>query len=213
MVHAERVERQPAAGAGSPATRDGAEPDGRRLRRERNRTAVIDALLELFAEGAYTPGAAEVAERAGLSLRSLFRYFDDVDDLVRAAIDRHRARYRSLVDPATSPEEPTDRKVRVVAEARVRLFESLAPSARAARVWSHRHPSVRDEMVQNRARLRKQLRLLFARELDGQEDLLPPLDALCSFEAYDLLRSDQGLSRPATVDALAAAIRALVGGA
>ena len=41
--------------------------DGRRLRREQNREAVIDALVELFEEGSYTPSSGEIAERAGIS--------------------------------------------------------------------------------------------------------------------------------------------------
>ena len=60
--------------------------DGRRASRERNRDAVVDALLDLYREGNLSPGADAVAERSGLSRRSLFRYFDDLDDLCRAAI-------------------------------------------------------------------------------------------------------------------------------
>lgn len=196
---------------GEQAASSASDVDGRRLRRQRNRTAVIDALLDLFAEGEYTPSAGDIATRAGLSMRSLFRYFDDVDDLIGAAIDRHQEHYRSLVDPGVSPDEPSRRKVVAVAQARVRLFEAVAPSARAARVWAHRHPVVRDVLGRNRAGLRTQLRLLFARELRGREDVLAALDALCSFEAYDLLRSDQGRSVASTVDALGAGIHALIG--
>ena len=138
------------------------------------------------------------------------REVDAGDGEDAAAVERRQHRSRALVDPGVSPDEPTDRKVRLVVEARVRLFEAIAPSARAARVWAHRHGTVRDLMVQSRAGLRTQLRLLFAGELDGRAGLLPALDALCAFETYDLLRSDQGLSRPATVDALAVAVLALV---
>ena len=38
------------------------------------------------------------------------------------------------------------------------------------------------------------------------ERLLPAIDALCSFESYDLLRAHQGLSRSKTVTALVAAL-------
>ena len=67
--------------------------DGRRLRREANRQAVIDALVSLYADGHYLPSAAEVAERSGLSPRSVFRYFDDTDDLTRAAFRRRLTAY------------------------------------------------------------------------------------------------------------------------
>src|SRR6185437_733480 len=66
--------------------------DGRRLRRDRNRMAVVDALLDLYGESNLRPSTAEIADRAGLSHRSLFRYFDDFDDLCREAICRAEQR-------------------------------------------------------------------------------------------------------------------------
>ena len=52
--------------------------DGRRARRDRNRVAVVDSLLALYAEGDLNPSTDAIALRAGLSPRSLFRYFDDL---------------------------------------------------------------------------------------------------------------------------------------
>src|SRR5580692_8817356 len=86
--------------------------DGRRLRREQNREAVLSAMGELFAEGLYQPNVNEIAERAGLSPRSLFRYFDDVDDLHRATIEGQLAAARPLLDLAVEPRDPTEVKVR-----------------------------------------------------------------------------------------------------
>ena len=42
--------------------------DGRRLRRERNVAAVIDAVIEMFSEEALTPTIERAAERSGQSL-------------------------------------------------------------------------------------------------------------------------------------------------
>ena len=189
----------------------GVKSDGRRLRREQNRELVIDALLDLFTEGVYEPGSAEIAGRAGLSPRSLFRYFDDVDDLNRAAIARQQRRALPLLDPGVSPDAPTAEKIEAIATARVRLFETIAPAARAARACSHRHAVVHGELRQNRRYLREQLRVLFTREMEGREDVvLPGLDALCSFETYELLRSDQQLSRAKTIAAMVFALGAML---
>jgi hypothetical protein len=43
--------------------------DGRRLRRERNVAAVIDAVLAMFVDESLTPTIERAAERSGLSLR------------------------------------------------------------------------------------------------------------------------------------------------
>jgi AcrR family transcriptional regulator len=187
------------------------ELDGRRLRREQNRENVIDALLELFGEGVYQPSSNEIAERAGLSPRSLFRYFDDVDDLHHAATRRQLRRARPLLDVAVVPDAPTASKIEQLVQARVRLYEEIAPSARATRVCAHRHPLVAKELRERRAYLRRQLGRLFAPELEGSDGaVLPALDALCSFEAYELLRHDQGLSRAKAAVALTAAVTALL---
>ena len=187
------------------------EVDGRRLRREQNREAVLDALVELFTEGFYQPSANDIAERAGISPRSLFRYFDDIDDLNRATIERHLAAARPQLDIGIGPDAPTRTKVERVVEARMRLFEMIAPAARAARGYALRHPVVAAHLRENRSYLRDQVHRLFATELEGDRAaLLPALDALCSFETSELLRFDQGLSRPKTTSALVRALTALL---
>lgn len=187
------------------------EVDGRHHRREQNREAVLDALLALFAEGAYEPGANEIAERAGLSPRSLFRYFDDVDDLHRAATGRQLRRARPLAEVELGPDAPTSAKIDGIVRARVRLFEEIAPAARASRVCAHRHAVVARELRNGRSFLRHQLREVFAPELAASGgSLLPAMDVLCSFESYELLRFNQGLSRARTVDTLTDALTALL---
>src|SRR4051794_15777030 len=112
---------------------DTVEVDGRRLRREQNREAVLDALVELFRDGNLTPNSAEVAERAGISPRSLFRYFDDLDDLNRAAIERQLREAQPLLELPVEPDRPTAEKVRAVVAARALLFEQIGPARRAGR--------------------------------------------------------------------------------
>jgi AcrR family transcriptional regulator len=188
------------------------EVDGRRLRRQQNREAVIDALLASFRDGVYQPSSSEIAQRAGLSSRSLFRYFDDIDDLHRAATARELRRARPLLEIGVGREAATEVKIRAVAAARVRLFEQMVPSATAARVAARRYAVVASELAERRSFLRAQLAELFAPELAGARSvLLPALDVLCSFESYELLRFDQRLSRPKTEGALVAALTTLLG--
>ena len=181
--------------------------DGRRLRREQNREAVIDALVELFEEGVYNPSSGEIAERAGISPRSLFRYFDDVDDLNRAAIDRHLSTHRALFEIDVDPSLPTDEKVARFVEARAELHETVASGARAARAAAPRRAVVAAQLRDTRAFLRGQVRTVFAKELAGERaNLLPAVDVLCSFESYEHLRADMGLSRAKTTAAIATAL-------
>ena len=186
-------------------------PDGRRQRREQNREAVIDALLALFGEGSYQPSTAQIAARAGLSLRSLFRYFDDVDDLHQAAASRQRMLARPLIELSVDPDQPVADKIRAVVRARARLFEQIGPAARALRACAHRHEPLAAELARNRAFLRGQLAAVFAPETASGVAVLPAIDVLCSVESYELLRQDQGLTRSRAEAALVDAIGALLG--
>ena len=191
------------------------ELDGRRLRRQNNRTAVLDALLALYREGNYQPSAAEIAERAGLSPRSLFRYFDDVDDLNRAAIDAQLARARPLLAFDVTADQPTAVKISGAVASRLRLFDTLAPTARAARISAPRHPLIAAQLTEARSYLRHQLERLFAPELArlgsaSAAAVLSALDVLCSFESVELLRRDQKLSRAKTAAALEEALSRLL---
>ena len=190
---------------------EAADLDGRRLRREQNREAVLDALVELYAEGNYEPSVAEIAARAELSQRSLFRYFDDVDDLNRAAIERQQEMARPLIDPGVDPDASTSKKIDRLVAARIALFDAIEPGARAARVCAYRHPIVATQVRESRSFLRRQLERIFAPELDrAGADVLPAIDALLSFETHQLLRHDQGRSRAKTHAALVTAVTALL---
>src|ERR1700689_3172887 len=112
-----------------PAASPGADPagDGRRLRRDRNRMAVVDALLDLYSEGNLRPSTAEIAERAGLSHRSLFRYFDDFDGLCREAIRRAEQRALPLLPIEVDRAAPLTDRIEALVAQRLRLFEALGP--------------------------------------------------------------------------------------
>lgn len=180
--------------------------DGRRLRRQQNREAVLDALVALFEEGSYHPTTDEIAERAGISPRSLFRYFVDADDLAQAVIDREIRSSQPLLEVDVDPDLPVEGRVQRFVEARVRMYESIAPTARAARVAATRNAVIAAQLRQRRALLRAQVRELLA----PPDHLLPAVDALCSFEAYELLRHDQRLSRARATDALVLAVSELL---
>jgi AcrR family transcriptional regulator len=185
--------------------------DGRRLRREGNRAAVLDALVELFHEGLYQPSAGEIAHRAGISPRSLFRYFDDIDDLKRAAVEQHLTTHRALFDIDVDPDLPTATKIEQFVDARVRLHDAVAPAARAARLSAHRHDVIGTQLLETRTFMRAQVLRTFARELEGERvALLPAVDELCSFEAYEFMRNGHRMSRAKATAALTAALNQLL---
>lgn len=189
-------------------TRRPAPIDGRHLRRDQNREAALEALIRLFSQGQYTPTSRQIADRAGLSLRSLTRYFDDFDDLIRSAIERIEQEAMQLVELPIGPDRPTGEKISAIVANRIRLYEAVAPAARAGRICAHRQPAVAEQMARNRQFLQNQVASLFSTEIERSgPELLCSLDVLLSFESYDLLRSAHGMAPAETASVLDASLR------
>jgi AcrR family transcriptional regulator len=169
--------------------------DGRRARRYRSRDLAVDALLDLLDEGVHRPTAQQVAERSGVSLRSIFRIFDDVDTLHAEAANRQLQRSRHLyveVDDAGALGQRVDEMVGV----HERLYSSIAPVRRTALRLSADSPGLGSLLERARVWLQAEIRRVFAVELAAvaePEPMLSALELVLSFEAWDQLASGQGL--------------------
>jgi AcrR family transcriptional regulator len=107
--------------------------DGRVARRERNRSAVLDAVVELFEAGNTEPAVEDVAVLSGVSSRSIYRYFHHRDELVRAAMWHLRARVEPQMQLVDIGEGPLDERIDNFVAHRLAVFAVLAPITRAAR--------------------------------------------------------------------------------
>ncbi len=161
--------------------------DGRTLRRTRNRTAVIDALLEIIREGNLRPGASEIADRAGVSHRSIFRYFDDLDDLARTAIDHAFEQAGPMADIPDIGSGSLDERIATYVDARLALFESVDGTMQLARMRAPSIPSIDEGIAEIAVLFRAQIAEHFARELatvdEDDRDLL--VDAVLVLTSYD----------------------------
>lgn len=188
--------------------------DGRHARRGRNRDAVVEAMLELYREGNLAPGSDEIAARAGLSPRSLFRYFDDIDDLCRAAIERHQQRVLPLTTIQTPVSAPLAERIEALVEQRARVFEAIGLVGQVSRLRAPFQPLLSAELAQVRLFFRNQIKRLMDPELSAMRpehaaSVLAAVDVLCSFEAYQLLRHDQMLTGAKTMSVLVETIEAV----
>lgn len=189
--------------------------DGRTARRDRNRDAVLDAALALFEEDTAIPGLAAVADRSGVSARSVQRYFADMDALVRAALARHLERVAPLwvlTDPGVGP---VDERVARAVASRLVLHQAIAPMVRVALLRARSNPVIGERLVDGRRQLLDQVEAMFAPELDARApepraDLLAALDVLLGFESLEHLRETRGLSEAETDRVLRRAVTALL---
>jgi hypothetical protein len=84
--------------------------DGRLLRGERSRQQIVDALFKLIRGGEMNPGAAQVAEAAKVSLRTVFRHFEEMDSLRMEMTAQMEAEIRPILQ---EPFEANDWRGRV----------------------------------------------------------------------------------------------------
>ena len=183
--------------------------DGRRRRGEDNRARIVAAMLEIIRSGDVAPSAEQVAQRADVGLRTVFRHFQDMDSLYREMSAVIVGELKVVAETPFRSKDWRDRVVELI-ERRAGAFEKIGPFLRASTGFSHRS---RDLEVDN-ARLVAALRVLLERQLPpevARDQLkLEILDLLLSFETWSRLRRQQGLSPKRAKETLTAAVRRLL---
>jgi TetR/AcrR family transcriptional regulator of autoinduction and epiphytic fitness len=181
------------------STTDDAESpvDGRRARAERNRDAVVEAILELLSSGVEQPSVTEIAERSGVSVRSVFRHFEDVESLHLAAIIRQWERVGPLFG-LDVPEGSTATRVAALVNQRARLFEEIANVRRSAVRLAPTSRAITRNLRESQRILRGEVAECFAVEVADRpqterDDLLDGLELAASWAAWSTLRTEQRL--------------------
>lgn len=194
------------AGAGSDTT-----VDGRVLRGERTRAAIVEALLGLLADGELHPTARQIAQRAGVSVRSIFQHFDDLEGLYGDLVKVQAGRVQPLVEDLRA-EGSLDERVEALATQRAALFEAIMPMRHALGTRARTSPALAGRIRALSDQLHDQVRAQFAPELVGPdaEHLARALDTLCSFDSWDHLRGYHGLDVDAATAALRTSVRLLL---
>lgn len=169
----------------------------------------MQALFELVGEGILQPTAQQVAETAGVGIRSVFRHFADMESLFAEMDARLQAEALPLLhgDP---PAAGVEKRARALVDRRIAFFEKIAPFKRAGTIQRWRSKFLRGQ----HGVLVRALRADLMRWLPGLRraptDLVEAFDLALSFEAWDRLRTDQRLGRDRARDALLRTVLALL---
>jgi AcrR family transcriptional regulator len=175
------------------------EADGRNLRRRHSYDAAVDAVLDLIGEGVPAPTAQQIADRSGISIRTVFRLTDDVESLHAAAVQRQTERIAPLyVDLST--EGALEARIASLVSNRATIFETIAPVRRVAERLALDSTRIADGLARHHRLLRAQVAALFEAELaqltkERRVDALNAVDVVASWETWDQLRRRQSLSR------------------
>lgn len=184
--------------------------DGRVRRGAQNRGRILDAVYELVGEGELQPTAEQVARRAGVGERTVFRHFEDMDTLHAELSARLGREIQPILDepPVTGGR---DQRVRGLVAKRARLFESILPYHRSAVVQRPGSAFLQRAHAENVRALREDMIRALGPEVGGEEGpLLDALELVASIEAWDRLRHEQRLGRDRAARALETSLLALL---
>jgi AcrR family transcriptional regulator len=183
--------------------------DGRRRRGHDNRARIVSAMMEIVRAGEIAPSAEQVAARADVGLRTVFRHFQDMDSLYREIAAVIGAEVRANLQRPFRAEAWRDRLIEMVGRRAV-AFEKMAPFKHAADAFRRRSKVLGSDYARMIVELREVLERQLPRELARDRNLVETLDMLLSFEAWSRLRREQGLPPKRAQAVLEAAVSALI---
>lgn len=174
--------------------------DGRRLRSERTKQLIIEAYISLLRDNPMVPmpTAAQIAHRAGYSVRSIFERFPDLNKLRVAAADYGLAQAAALA-PVRNVDGDRETRIRSQVETRAGTCE------RGVALWRVLLFSVADdEDLKMRVRISRErtierMEFMYDAELSTlpekeRKRMLIALEAITDIESWARMRELHGLS-------------------
>jgi AcrR family transcriptional regulator len=182
----------------------------------RTRQAIVDALIGLIEAGEVKPAAPRIAQRAGVSLRSIYQHFEDLEALFAAAHDRYT---EVLLSEIT--ELPVDRsfeeRLDGFVKQRTWVLERITPARRAAALQEPFSDILRDGRDRMLQVARAEVARLFKPELERfdpaeRTEILAATDMVSTWAAWDTLRT-AGLDLDTATRVMRRALAAILHGA
>jgi AcrR family transcriptional regulator len=165
--------------------------DGRRRRSQDSRDRIVAAMLELVAEGRITPSADEVASRAKVGLRTVFRHFADMESLYAALTHTLAEQYEMWLIPFDSID--WREQLHEMVERRAATYERLLPFKRAGDAHRHLSPAMQRHYAHVLGIMRQRLHALLPSSIANDARRFETIDLMLSFEVWQRLRGEQQL--------------------
>lgn len=175
------------------------------------RAHAIETHLDLILEGHLPPTIEQVASRSGISVPTLFRYFQNLDELLMDSAVQCAKRYRHLYQVPNIGVGSLDERIRRFAGVNVDLWEEIHFLARLLRSGALRKPDAAQILAFGRKVMADQVRAHFDTELRAlspahREDAVATIATLTSVESWEQFRLAHGRSAVQTRRAWSRAI-------
>jgi len=192
----------PARGVGvASASKDGSSQDGRHLRSIASRERILRAMLDLIREGNPDPRAEDVAARAGVGLRTVFRLFSDMESICAEMLAPQRGEFVAcFVSRFAAPPGPM--RVRELFTRLAASYEQHMPLRRAGAIRRYTSPSLAAAMRELDDAIAAFVDLQLGKVRAGAPFKYAMLNLLMSYETWMRLRDGQGLEYEAALAVL-----------
>ena len=87
------------------------EQDGRRLRSLTSQNIIVDAMIILVQRGILEPTAQQVADEAGIGIRTVFRQVQDKENLFSKMDEKVRTDLQEIFDRAVHPQGNLEERI------------------------------------------------------------------------------------------------------
>lgn len=183
--------------------------DGRVHRSVVTRRKIVSALTALIYEGHLSPTAEQVAQRADIGLRTVFRHFDDMDSLYREINNELENQFQPMQSVRLLGKTWQDKLLHCI-ELRTAFYDQFAAIHLAGQVHRHDSSYVTENMVRAVTQQRELLMKILPLNVRANVAVFEGLDLLISMDSWIRLRRDQGLSATQAHDVLNQSVKALI---
>lgn len=165
-------------------------------------------------EGNLRPTAPRIAERAGVSLRTVFQHFNDLDTLFLEAAKRHFVLHLEL-HKSVPRDLPAAARIDAFAAQRCRMYEAVASVRFAAEINDAFSPEGAQVLDMARRAYRSEIEWLFGDELAAFDDgtrraSLDAVDVATSFGAWLHQRRNLGHANERVTASMALALHRIL---
>jgi len=174
-------------------TEHAGETDGRKQRSNDSRRKIVTAYLALLREGNIIPSAEEVAKKADVGLRTVFRRFNEMELLFREMTVEIEKRFVPELERPWQSKDWEGRLAELI-ERKAAIYEDILPYHRAGQHVKTISPFVMENTLrwQNVERSRLEYLLPFSQQ--DQPELFAAFASCLNADNWLHLRDTQGLN-------------------
>ena len=183
--------------------------DGRVQRSRRSRQLIIEAMLDLINEGVLIPTAQQVADRANIAIRTVFRHFSEMEQLYNELDAQIREHYLDLFRGGDRS-GTLDTRLQHAIERHANAYTTLSPVMLATRALLWRSPTLTKCYDENQQKLRIDLDNWLPELKEVSAATPEAIDAIASFDFWHRLHVSQAMSKSASVKIITDLIKNLL---